>query len=87
MEGRCEISTELKTRKYELNLAEAARMKGWKTTIYSVEIGCRGFASSSMINLIKDLGFPGKQRRFIVKKLCNVEEECSTVYNYGSALN
>ena len=77
MEGRCEISTELKTTKYELNLAEAARMKGWKTTIYSVEIGCRGFASSSMINLIKDLGFPGKQRRFIVRKLCNVAEECS----------
>ena len=54
MDGRCEISTELKRTKYELNLAEAAKMKGWRTTIYTVEIGCRGLASSSIINLLND---------------------------------
>ena len=90
MEGRCEISTELKRTKYELNLAEAAKMKGWRTTIYTVEIGCRGFASSSIINLLKDMGFSGAQRRSIVKKLCNEAEEssmhiwkCSHFKNWG----
>ena len=77
MEGRCEISTELKRTKYELNLAEAAKMKGWKTTIYTIEIGCRGYASSSVTNLLKDLGFSGQQRRRIVVKMCNEAEECS----------
>ena len=77
MEGRCEISTELKRTKYELNLAEAAQRKGWKTTIYTIEIGCRGYASSSVTNLLKDLGFSGQQRRAIVVKMCNEAEECS----------
>ena len=77
IEGRSEISSELKAAKYEQGIAEAALMKGWKTSIYPVEVGCRGYPASTMSRLIGDIGYSGRQRRSILAKLGRTAEECS----------
>ena len=77
MEGRCEVSTELKTDRYERDVVEAAKLKGWKTVIYTVEVGCRGFPAPSITRMLRDFGFTGKKRREILKKLSIIAEESS----------
>ena len=77
MEGRCEVSTELKTERYERDVVEAAKLKGWKTVIYTVEVGCRGFPAPSITRMLRDFGFTGKKRREILKKLSIIAEESS----------
>ena len=77
IEGRSEISSELKAAKYEQGIAEAAGKKGWKTCIYTVEVGCRGYPASSMSRLITELGYSGRQKKEILKKLGRAAEESS----------
>ena len=77
MEGRSEISSQLKAEKYEQGIAEAAGKKGWRTRIYTVEVGCRGYPASSMNRMITELGYIGKQKRDILKKIARIAEESS----------
>lgn len=35
----------------------------WRTTIYLVEVGCRGFMGTSAVHLIRDLGVAGASLR------------------------
>ena len=76
-EDRVEVSTELKRVKYEDGVATAAGKKGWKTTIMTVEMGCRGFPAYSMVRLLKELGYQGKQKKEILMKLRTITEEAS----------
>ena len=76
-EERVEISTELKRMKYEDGVATAVAMKGWKTTIFTVEMGCRGFPAQSMVRLLKEIGFQGREKKQIVAKLSSITEEAS----------
>ena len=77
MESRCEISAQLKREKYEGDIAEAAALKGWKTCIYTVEVGCRGYPAPTMSRMFKELGYSGGKRREILKKISRITEESS----------
>ena len=76
-EHRVEVSSELKRVKYEDGVASAAENKGRKTTIYAVEMGCRGFPAYSMVRLLKELGYQGKKKKEILRKLRSITEEAS----------
>ena len=54
-EDRVEISAELKKMRYA-PLEEAARRKGWKVRIWTIEVGCRGFPAASLPTFLKDIG-------------------------------
>ena len=77
VEGRSSLSYQMKTEKYETGVAEAAELKGWKTSIYAVEMGCRGFPAFSMSRMLKEMGYTGRLRKDILKKLSRIAEECS----------
>ena len=77
MEERFEISSELKRTKYEDDIKIAAAKKGWSTVIYTVEVGCRGFSAPSMNKLVKDIGFQGRRKKELLKKMSAMAEECS----------
>ena len=77
MESRCEISAQLKRENYERDIAEAAALKGWKTCIYTVEVGCRGYPAPTMSRMFKELGYSGGKRREILKKISRITEESS----------
>jgi hypothetical protein len=79
IEERTGVSTELKVSKYEGDVAVAAKLKGWKTVIYAVEVGCRGFPAPTMGRMLKDLGYMGKQKKDILRSLGSLAEE-STMY-------
>ena len=80
-EDRVGLSSELKRNKYEEGIAKAAELKGWKTTIYTVEMGCRGFPGLSMGRLLSDIGYQGRQKKSILHQLSTVTEE-ATMYIY-----
>ena len=76
-EERIGVTTELKTARYEDKVAKAAELKGWRTIIYAVEVGCRGFPAPSMGRMLKEIGYEGRQKREILKKLSSLAEESS----------
>ena len=76
MEDRIEISGELKRNKYEKIVTEG-RQNGWKVRCWSVEVGCRGFPAISMSAFLKDIGYPGGQRKKVVEKIGNIAENAS----------
>ena len=76
-EDRFQISSELKKTKYENDIKVAAEKKGWKTTIWTVEVGCRGFLAPSTLRLLKEIGYQGKRKKEIARKLGGIAEECS----------
>ena len=77
IEERTGVTTELKTARYEDDVAKAAELKGWKTVIYAVEMGCRGFTAPSMRRMLKEIGFDGRQKNEILRKLSSLAEESS----------
>ena len=77
MESRSEISSQLKSEKYERGIAEAAALKGWKTSIYTVEVGCRGYPAPSLGRMLSELGYMGRKKREILKKIARTAEESS----------
>ena len=76
-EERFQISSELKQTKYEENIAVAAAQKGWKTTIFTVEVGARGFLAPSTLRFLKELGLQGRQKKEVARKLGSIAEESS----------
>lgn len=51
---------------------------GWKTTIYPVEVRCRGFVGLSTIHLLKDIGVTGETLKNSTKELAEEAEAMST---------
>ena len=76
-EDRFQISSELKLTKYEDDIKIAAEKKGWSTVIWTVEVGCRGFPAPSMRRMLKEIGFQGRKKNEILKKLSLKAEESS----------
>ena len=75
-EERIEISGELKRAKYA-PIIEEGREKGWRVSIWAVEVGCRGFPARSMTRLLKDMGYTGRKRKAALRKLGEKAEEAS----------
>ena len=67
-EQRVEISSELKKNKYAV-IEEEGRLKGWKTRVWAVEVGCRGFPASSLSSMLREMGCTGRERKTALKKI------------------
>ena len=76
-EDRFQISSELRQTKYKGDIKIAAEKKGWRTTIWTVEVGCRGFPAPSIMKLLKEIGFQGRKKKEILRKLGGKAEESS----------
>ena len=72
-EERMEESNELKRDKYS-ELVTDIKNKGWSCWCQPVEVGCRGFASSSMWKTLSLLGVCGRKRNTIIRDMCNAAE-------------
>ncbi|XP_066285801.1 uncharacterized protein [Branchiostoma lanceolatum] len=71
-EENIQAAFERKKLKY-LNLKEQCEMKGWRTLLYPVEVGCRGIAGTSLARLCRDLAV-GKK---VMKKMAEEVEKSS----------
>ena len=75
--GRLEVSGELKKTNYE-ELIVGGAGNGWRVTVKTVEVGCRGFAFRSLSQVLRDVGgYEGRERKQIVKKIEVIAEQCS----------
>ena len=80
-EERIEVSHELKLNRYAA-LVEEARRKGWKTKLWAVEVGVRGFPASSMALFLGEIGISGGERTRILRKIGEQAERGSnTIWN------
>ena len=84
-EDRIEISGEIKQTKYA-ELLESMKSNGWKARIWTVEVGCRGFAARSVLQFLKDIGYDGRKKKMIIKKIEEVAEQAShKIWNWSHA--
>ena len=61
-ETRCDEAHERKSAKYA-HLIEECKEKGWKSWLFPVEIGTRGFPAQSLWKLLTALGMGGKDMK------------------------
>lgn len=71
-----EAAYERKKAKYS-ELAAECREAGWKSTIYPVEVGCRGYVGLSTTRLLRDAGVTGGKLRKATKELAEEAEKGS----------
>ena len=82
-EDNMEIAAELKKTKYE-ELAEETKKSNWNTVVWTVEVGCRGFSGSSLLRFLKELGYNGKKRTQIIKKVeAEAENASHMIWNWS----
>ena len=77
-EDRMEVANELKRSKYE-ELRQACERNNWKTRIWPVEVGARGFVGFTAAQVLKELGITGRKRTDCIKKMSSEAERCSRV--------
>lgn len=76
LEEGIEAAFERKKARYS-ELAAECREAGWKTNIYPVEVGCRGFLGLSTIRLLREAGVTGGRLRRATKDLAEEAEKGS----------
>ena len=72
----CDRANERKALKYA-DLMEEYREKGWKVSLFPVEIGCRGFPAQSVWKLMTALGMISSARETAVRQLAEAAEKAS----------
>ena len=72
-ETRCEEAYERKKAKYT-ELLE----KGWRTWLFPVEVGVRGFCSQSVCRLITAVGTSGRDRKRAIQSFSQAAERASS---------
>jgi len=60
-------------------LLNKIKEKGWFVELFAVEIGARGYCSSSVISCLKRLGFSTKRSNQVAKSLSSVALQASFV--------
>lgn len=75
-ETNMDQSHEFKIGKYE-DLRDVLQKKGYKTYMFAVEVGARGFAGSSAYDLLKRLGLSGQKRAKFLKQMAEAAERAS----------
>ena len=73
-EDRAEVSHHLKREKYAELQAECVD-RGWKTWVFPVEVGCRGFPAQSLWNMFRTMGVTGKHRSAAVGRISEAAEK------------
>ena len=76
-EKRTDEAHERKWSKYQ-ELAEMCREKGFKTWVFPVEVGCRGFPAQSLWRALGALGIKGRARKCSVQALSKAAERASS---------
>ncbi len=75
-EDGVEEAYERKKNRYS-DLAAEASQNGWKSTIYPVEVGCRGFVAASTISLLRKMGVRGCSLQQAIKTVSSAAERSS----------
>ena len=73
-EGNIEEAHERKLGKYQ-ELVELCRHRGWRASCYPIEVGCRGFAGSSLYKALGRLGISGARKRKEIKVILEAAEK------------
>ena len=60
-----------------LDLVKDCIANGWNVVHYPVGIGAQGFVTRFMVNLMKELGLGGKERRTLIRRLGETTERSS----------
>ncbi|XP_052260999.1 uncharacterized protein LOC127865146 [Dreissena polymorpha] len=76
-ETRCEEAYERKKTKYS-DLMDQCRQQGWRTWLFPVEIGARGFPANSLWKMLGAMGLKGHERRTAVGRLEKSAERASS---------
>jgi hypothetical protein len=76
-ETRCEEAFERKKAKYT-ELLEQCRHRGWRTWLFPIEVGARGFCAQSVCRLMTAVGTTGRDRRRAIQKLSQAAERASS---------
>ncbi len=71
-----EEAYERKNNKYS-DLAAEASQNGWKTNIFPVEVGCRGFVATSTTSLLRKIGVKGRSLQQAIKSISSAAEKSS----------
>lgn len=71
-----EAAFERKRDKYT-ELVTECREAGWSTTIYPVEVGCRGFVGTSIQRLLRKVGVSGARLKRASRDLAEEAERAS----------
>ena len=76
-EERADEAHELKKSKYQ-ELADTCRDRGWKTWVFPVEVGSRGFPSQSVWRMLGAVGIKGRVRKTAAHALGKAAERASS---------
>ena len=76
-ETRCEEAYERKKAKYT-ELLDLCKEKGWRTWLFPVEVGARGFCSQSVCRLMTAVGTSGRDRKRAIQRLSQAAERASS---------
>lgn len=76
-ETRCEEAYERKKAKYT-ELLELCKQRGWRTWLFPVEVGTRGFCSQSVCRLMTAIGTTGREKRMAIQRLSQAAERASS---------
>lgn len=71
-----EEAYERKKNKYS-DLAAEASQNGWKTSIFQIEVGYRGFVETSTTSLLKKTGVKGRSLQQAIKSISSAAEKSS----------
>ena len=76
-ETRCEEAYERKKAKYT-ELVDLCRQRWWRTWLFPVEVGVRGFCSQCICRQMTAVGTTGREKRNAIQKLSQTAERASS---------
>ena len=76
-ETRCEEAYERKKAKNS-ELLDICKQRDWRTWLFPVEVGGRGFCSQSVCRLMTTVGATGRDRRGAIQRLSQAAERASS---------
>ena len=75
-EERMQSAHEKKMNKYQ-EIVEESKLRGWSTSLFAVEVGCRGFPSTSLQKFLRCIGLQTRTQKRALKAIGAVAESSS----------
>ena len=75
-EERMQSAHEKKMNKYQ-EIVEESKLRGWSTSLFAVEVGCRGFPSTSLQKFLRSIGLQTRTQKRALKVIGAVAESSS----------
>lgn len=76
-EERMSISNQIKRDKYTKELVPGCQRNGWQAHLFPVEVGCRGFVSTTFDTCMRSIGMSGSKIKDTKKKCSRASLRCS----------